>query len=322
MHNLIESVFLPHFDDPLLAQQSDSALVRLITGRYAFTTDAYVVNPIIFSGGNIGKLAVCGTVNDLVAAGAKPLYLSASFILEEGLEIPVLSNIVRSMADAAREAGVRIVCGDTKVVERGKCDKLFINTSGIGEVDERNADIASGKRVSPGDRVIISGTLGDHGMAVLATRNNLGFMSEIKSDCAPLYSMMEPVFASEIPLHFMRDPTRGGLAASLCEVVKERAFGIVLEENTIPVKETVRGMCELYGFDPLHIANEGKMVIIVPGNRCDEVVKILSKTDYGREAAIIGTVSADNSGLVTMNTVIGGTRIVSMPAGEQLPRIC
>lgn len=322
MHSLIEKVFLKHLDDPALVAQTDAALIATDSGRLAFTTDAFVVQPLFFAGGNIGKLAVCGTINDLVAAGARPLYLSVAFILEEGLEIGLLDEIVQTMALTARQAGIRIVCGDTKVVGKGQCDKIFIISSGIGHVQKKHEEIGSGKSIKPGDHVIISGTLGDHGMAVLAARNQLGFTSDLQSDCAPLNLMIQPILDAGLPIHFMRDPTRGGLASVLWETAQNKPFGIELVETLIPVSEPVSGMCELYGFDPLYIANEGKMVMIVPENKGDDILQLLKRSEQGKNAAIIGRVTKENYGKVIMKTAIGGTRLISMLAGEQLPRIC
>jgi hydrogenase expression/formation protein HypE len=322
MHELIEKVFLKYFNDPALIAQTDAALLPPASGRLVFTTDAYVVQPLFFAGGNIGKIAVCGTINDLVAAGAQPLYLSVSFIIEEGLEISVLEIIVKTMAETARHAGVRIVCGDTKVVGKGQCDKLFITTSGIGQVQKVHEEIGLGEKIQPGDHVIISGTLGDHGMAVLAARNQLGFASDLQSDCAPLNLMVQILLDAGLPIHFMRDPTRGGLASVLSEIVQNKLFGIEIDETKIPVSEPVRGMCEVYGFDPLYIANEGKMLLVISSNATDEVLDILQKSEHGKHAAIIGRIVSDYQGKVVMKTNIGGRRIISMLAGEQLPRIC
>lgn len=322
MHDLIEKVFLKHFNDPVLLAQSDSAVMPVPEGRLAFTTDAYVVQPLFFAGGNIGKLAVCGTVNDLVAAGARPLYLSVAFIIEEGLEFSVLEEIVQTMSETARHAGVRIVCGDTKVVGKGQCDKLFITTSGIGQVQKEHEDIGSGKMIQPGDRIIISGTLGDHGMAVLAARNQLGFKTDLQSDCAPLNIMIRPLLDAGLPIHFMRDPTRGGLATVLTEIVDNKPYGILLEEERIPVSEPVFGMCELYGFDPMYMANEGKMIILISPEHSPKAIKMLRETESGKDAKLIGKVIETNEGKVLMKTRIGGKRIITMLAGEQLPRIC
>jgi len=322
MHDLIEKVFLKHFNDPALLTQSDSAVMPVPEGRLAFTTDAYVVQPLFFAGGNIGKIAVCGTINDLVASGAQPLYLSVAFIIEEGLELSVLEIIVKTMAETARHAGVRIVCGDTKVVGKGQCDKLFITTSGVGQIKEEHKEISTGNPIQPGDHIIISGTLGDHGMAVLAARNQLGFTSDLQSDCAALNLMIQPLLDAGLPIHFMRDPTRGGLASVLGEIVQNRLFGIEIDETMIPVSEPVRGMCEVYGFDPLYIANEGKLVMIVPESKSDETLRLLHKSDLGKNAAAIGRVTEKNPGKVVLKTHIGGTRLITMLAGEQLPRIC
>lgn len=322
MHELIEEVFLRYFRDETLSAQTDAALLEAPGGKLAFTTDAYVVQPLFFAGGNIGKLAVCGTVNDLVAAGARPLYLSAAFIIEEGLELSVLREIAKSMAETARMAGVRIVCGDTKVVGKGQCDKLYITTSGIGQVEKAQGDIVSGKNIQPGNHVIITGRLGDHGMAVLAGRNQLGFSTGLQSDCAPLNLMIQPLLDAGLPIHFMRDPTRGGLASVLCEITENKAYGIEIEEALIPVSGPVSGMCELYGFDPLYIANEGKMLMMVPESKSDETLLLLQQSVFGENAAVIGRVTEKNPGKVVMKTQIGGTRLITMLAGEQLPRIC
>ncbi len=322
MHELIEKVFLKYFDDEQLKGQTDASVVTVPPNKLAFTTDAYVVQPLFFPGGNIGKLAVCGTVNDLVAAGAKPLYLSAAFILEEGLEISVLDEIVKSMAETASAAGVSIVCGDTKVVGKGQCDKMFIATSGIGVLRMQNETIGSGSLITPGNHIILSGTLGDHGMAVLAARNQLGFTTKIQSDCAPLNLMIQPLLDACLPIHFMRDPTRGGLATVLSEISQQKPYGIEIIESMIPVSEPVLGMCELYGFDPLYIANEGKMVIIVPEEFSDETISLLRKSEPGKLATLIGKITDEFNGKVVMKTRIGGTRLITMLAGEQLPRIC
>lgn len=322
MHELIKEVFLKYFTDETLHAQTDAALLSPGTGKLAFTTDAYVVQPLFFAGGNIGKLAVCGTVNDLVSAGARPLYLSVAFIIEEGLEFSVLERIAQTMSETAQMADVRIVCGDTKVVEKGQCDKLFITTAGVGQIEKQHEDIGSGALINPGDHIILSGTLGDHGMAVLAARNQLGFSSTLQSDCAPLNLLIQPLLDTGLPVHFMRDPTRGGLASALSEITQNKPFGIEIHETTIPVSGPVLGMCELYGFDPLYIANEGKMIIIVPESKSDEILRLLQKSGMGKNAAIIGLVKKENPGKVTMKTQIGGTRLINMLAGDQLPRIC
>ncbi len=322
MHDLIENIFGKYFIDNELASKGDAAILPFNKGLMAFTTDAFVVQPLFFNGGDIGKLAVCGTVNDLVAAGAEPLFLSASFIIEEGLEIAILEKVVASMAVAAAEAGVRIVCGDTKVVGKSQCDKLFITTSGVGKVNPGYQEIVSRIMISPGDFVLLSGSLGDHGMAVLAARNELGFASSVKSDCASLNKMIQPVLDKGLNVKFMRDPTRGGLASALCEIVQGQPFGLVIEEDKIPVHVSVTGMCELYGYDPLYLANEGKMLIIASENHSDEVLSILQQTGEGKEANIIGRVIDQYPGKVLLKTKLGGNRYITMLAGEQLPRIC
>ncbi|MDP2423501.1 MAG: hydrogenase expression/formation protein HypE [Bacteroidales bacterium] len=322
MHNLITELFARHFNDPVLDQQTDAALLSFPFGNLAFTTDAFVVQPLFFTGGDIGKLSVCGTVNDLVASGATPLWISAAFIIEEGLEVSVLEDIVKSMASSARQAGVRIVCGDTKVVGKGQCDRLFITTSGIGQVQSQHLRIATGELITAGDHIIISGTLGDHGMAVLAARNELGFASKLLTDCAPLNLMVQPLLDENLDIRFMRDPTRGGLATVLCEIAENKDFGIIINEEQLPVSEAVRGMCELYGFDPLYIANEGKMLIISSPKDSSRIIEILKKSPEGRQATLIGEVSNDHTAKVLLKTQIGGTRMITMLAGEQLPRIC
>ncbi|MFO7723561.1 MAG: hydrogenase expression/formation protein HypE [Bacteroidales bacterium] len=322
MHSLIDRVFRLHFADPELNQLADAAVMDGIRPRMAFTTDAFVVQPLQFPGGDIGKLAVCGTVNDLAASGAKPLYLSASFILEEGLEIALLEEIVISMAEVARSCGVRIVCGDTKVVGRGQCDQMFITTAGVGEVAVQYAELATGRLIRPGDHVILNGTLGDHGMAVLAARNHLGFYSDVESDCAPLNTMLTPLTEAGLNLRFMRDPTRGGLASVLCEIAEMSGFGIEVFETAIPVRNPVKAMCELFGFDVLHIANEGKMVIIAAPEDSERAISLLKQSPYGADAIRIGEVVDIHHRQVRMKTVIGGSRIISMPEGELLPRIC
>lgn len=319
---LIDEVFMSKFDNPILDGHTDSALLPLITGKLAFTTDSFVVDPIFFPGGNIGKLAVCGTVNDLAVAGAKPLYLSASFILEEGFSMEDLKAIVEAMAEEARSAGVQIVTGDTKVVNRGKCDKIFINTSGIGELRPQAEGIASGRDITAGDVVIVNGFVGDHGIAVMATRENLAFDSTVVSDCASLNQMIGEVLDKGIGVRFMRDATRGGLATVLCELAVSRHLGIELDERRIPVREAVAGACEIFGFDPLYVANEGKVVMIVKEDDAEATLGVLHNHPLGREASIIGTIKENHAGMVVLRTAIGGSRIVDMLVGEQLPRIC
>ena len=289
-------------------------------GRLAFTTDSYVVSPIFFPGGDIGKLAVCGTVNDLSMSGAKPLYLSLSFIIEEGLPLNELSQIVNSIQKTAEEAGVEIVTGDTKVVNRGSADKLFVNTAGVGVIPD-GVDI-SGSNARPGDKVILSGTVGDHGIAVLSQREGLRFSTQLESDCAPLNDLVADMVAASHNIHCLRDPTRGGLATTLNEFAEQSKVGIRIDEEKIPVREEVLGACEMLGFDPLYIANEGKLVAIVASEDADKILKAMRANCYGKNASIIGEVVAENPGRVVMKTCLGSSRIVDMLVGDPLPRIC
>jgi hydrogenase expression/formation protein HypE len=317
---LIEQVFLPAFSNPLLDKLDDQAVFQLNGSRLAFTTDSFVVTPIFFPGGDIGKLAVNGTVNDLAMSGARPLYLSAAFILEEGLETADLLRIVRSMSEAATQAGVQLVAGDTKVVNRGKADKVFVTTTGIGVI-EKPVQI-SADRARPGDKVILSGYIGDHGMAILSQRENLEFEGVIESDCAPLNGLVADMLEVTTEIHCLRDATRGGVATVLNEIAARSKVGMLLRENDIPVHDTVRGACEILGLDPLYVANEGKLVAIVPEEIADATVKRMREHPLGRESRIIGQVVEDHLGMVLMKTEIGGTRIIDTLFGEQLPRIC
>jgi hydrogenase expression/formation protein HypE len=317
---LMKRVFMPHLQNAFLDQLDDQAKFDAGPGRMAFTTDTYVVSPIFFPGGNIGELAVNGTVNDLAVGGAVPRYLSAGFVLEEGLALEELERIVKSMAESAMTAGVMIVCGDTKVVQKGQCDRIFINTSGIGFI--REGVSVSCRYLQPGDAIILSGTIGDHGMAVMTTRAGLSFQSRIRSDTAALNGMIGEVLDVVPGLHAMRDPTRGGVAATLNELASSSSVGIELDELTIPVREEVRGAAELLGIDPLTIANEGKMLLAVPEADAATVLSVMRAHEYGRDAALIGKVVADHPGMVIMRTPYGSHRIVEMPLGEQLPRIC
>jgi hydrogenase expression/formation protein HypE len=318
-HDLVEKSFVRALANPLLDRLDDSAVFDL-SGRLAFTTDSYVVSPIFFPGGDIGKLAVCGTVNDLATSGAKPLYLSLSFIIEEGLALNELEKVVNSVRKAVGEAGVEIVTGDTKVVTRGSADKLFINTAGVGMVPEGVS--ISGSNVKAGDKVILSGTIGDHGIAVISQREGLSFATKLKSDCAPLGGLVADMLKASPNIHAMRDPTRGGLATSLNELAQQSKVSIRIEEVKIPVREEVLAACEMLGFDPLYVANEGKMIAIVPPRDADKVLKAMRKNKYGKDAAIIGEVGAEKPGRVVMKTVLGSSRIVDMMVGDLLPRIC
>ncbi len=318
-HELICNAFVSRLDNPLLGQMDDSA-VFAAGGRLAFTTDSYVVRPIFFPGGDIGRLAVCGTVNDLSMVGAKPLYLSLAFIIEEGLPFADLERIVKSIKETAGEAGVKIVTGDTKVVERGSADKVFINTAGIGEIPP-GVNI-SGHNARPGDAVILSGTIGDHGIAVLSQREGLAFATSLVSDSAPLNSLVADMLEISDNIHALRDPTRGGLASTLNEIAGQSGVGIVIEEAKIPVREEVKSACEMLGLDPLHIANEGKLVAVVDAADADKIVDRMRRNPYGRDAVVIGRIQAEYPGRVTMKTGLGTSRLIDMLVGEPLPRIC
>ena len=325
MRDLIEDVFLGAFDNPLLAPLEDQAVVKLSDlashgDRLAFTTDSYVVHPLFFPGGDIGTLAVNGTVNDLAMSGARPLYLSCGMVLEEGLSVADLRRVAASMRAAADAAGVFIVTGDTKVVERGAADKLFINTAGVGVVPA-GVNI-SATRASTGDKVIVNGYLGEHGIAILLARNDLALETDILSDCQPLADLVRVMLAACPDIHCLRDATRGGIATVLNEFAESSRVGIRLQENALPLGETVRGACEILGLDPLYLANEGKLVAIVPADEADKLLTVMRAHPAGREAAIVGEVLAGPAGVVMLNTGFGGGRIVDMMVGEQLPRIC
>jgi len=317
---LIHTYFLPRFANPYLEKMDDSAVVEIPQGRVAMTTDCYVVDPIFFPGGNIGSLAICGTVNDLSAQGAQPLFLSAAFILEEGFSLKDLEMILIAMEEASKEAEVTIVTGDTKVVPRGKADKIFINTTGLGVV-QPGVDI-SGNNAKIGDKIILSGSIGDHGIAILSQREGLAFDTDLKSDLAPLNHMVRQCLMVSREIHAMRDPTRGGMAATLNEIALQSEVGIRIDEVAIPVKDGVRAACEVLGLDPLYVANEGKLLMFVSPTDAPLVLEEVRKNKYGKEARIIGEVIPDYQGRVIMNTSMGGTRIIEMPLGEQLPRIC
>jgi hydrogenase expression/formation protein HypE len=317
---LIETVFLPAFSNPLLAKLDDQAVLEINGSRIAFTTDSFVVTPIFFPGGNIGHLAVNGTVNDLAMSGARPLYLAAAFILEEGLATDDLRRIVSSMSAAAREAGVQLVTGDTKVVNRGKGDKIFIATTGIGVI-ERPVNI-SANQARPGDKVILSGYIGDHGMAILSQRENLEFEGVIESDCAALHRLVADMLDVTTEVRCLRDPTRGGVATVLHEIANSSKTGMLLQETEIPVRDSVRGACEILGLDPLYVANEGKLIAIVAPSAADAVVTRMRANPLGVDSRIIGEVVEEHPGMVLMKTEIGGTRILDTLFGEQLPRIC
>lgn len=316
---LVRDLFLPAFDNPLLRQLDDQAVVGIGGQRVAFTTDSFVVTPLFFPGGNIGELAVNGTVNDLAMSGAMPLCLSAAFILEEGLAMEELTAVVEAMSKAAAAAGVAIVTGDTKVVNRGSADKLFVTTTGVGIVAEGISISASLGR--PGDVVILSGTVADHGMAVLAKREALELEGEIRSDTRPLHRLVAAMLAAG-EIHAMRDPTRGGLGTSLCEIAAASQMGIEVEARAIPVREEVKGACELLGIDPLFVANEGKLVAFARAGDAARVLEAMRGTEEGRDAVIIGRAVEAHPGMAVLKTEIGGTRILDLPFHEQLPRIC
>jgi hydrogenase expression/formation protein HypE len=323
---LIEKVFVHRFTNPTLARMNDSALLEIGGARLAFTTDSFVVTPIFFPGGDIGSLAVNGTVNDLAMVGAKPLYLSAAFILEEGLLTEDLIRVVDSMQAAASQAGVQLVTGDTKVVNRGKGDQVFITTTGIGQVP---ADLnLSAEHVRPGDKILLSGFIGDHGITILSQRENLQFEGDLRSDCAALNGLVDVILnearGAGMPssVRCMRDPTRGGVASTLNEIAGRAGVGMMLHENEIPVRDTVRGVCEILGLDPLYVANEGKLLAIVAPEFAPRILARMQKHQLGRDSRIIGQIIEAPQGMVLIKTSVGGTRVVGTLFGEQLPRIC
>jgi hydrogenase expression/formation protein HypE len=325
MKDLIDDVFVAAFDNPLLAPLEDQARIDLAAlaargDRLAFTTDGYVVDPLIFPGGDIGKLAVCGTINDLAVGGAEPIYLSCAVIIEEGVQVELLRRIAASMAASAEAAGVQVVTGDTKVVPRGACDKMFITTTGIGVVRaglELGAD-----RARPGDVVLVNGVLGDHGAAILCARGDMALETPIESDCAALHGLIAQVLAAAPAVRCMRDATRGGLATVLNEIAAASAVAIEIDEAATPLREEVKGFCEILGLDPLYLANEGKVALIAPPEQADAALAAMRAHPLGRDAVAIGRVMAGEPGRVTMRTLVGGRRIVDMLVGEQLPRIC
>lgn len=328
---LVRKIFFSRLGNEILAEEGDAALVGLPTDnlvysepppRIAITTDGHVVKPLEFPGGDIGRLAVCGTVNDLAVSGATPLYLTASFVIEEGLPIATLERVVDSMAHAAAEANVQVVAGDTKVVERGGCDGLFITTTGIGTVKERYRGIVVGRDVQPGDVLLLSGPVGVHGAAIVCARNGLTGDPPIQSDCTPLADMTQSLLDAEVSVHFMRDATRGGIATVLCELAELKHLGMEIEEARIPLDDNVRGVCEMYGFDPLYLANEGSMILAAAPEDAGRALEYLQKHRAGRRAAVIGGITEGPSDQVTLTTRIGGRRVLRMPAGGQLPRIC
>lgn len=318
--DLVRDMFVGELANEALCRMDDSACLDVGEGRLAFTTDSYVVSPIFFPGGDIGKLAICGTVNDLSTSGATPKYLSLALIIEEGLPFEDLSKVVYSIKTTAAEAGVCIVTGDTKVVNRGKADKLFINTAGIGVVPPGIQ--ISGCNARPGDIVMLSGSIGDHGMAIMAQREGFTFNVPVESDCAPLNGLVASMMKASNNIHVLRDPTRGGLASTLNEIAAQSGVGIEIDETKIPVKDAVRSACELLGFDPLYVANEGKMIVIAAREDAEKVLAAMRTNRYGADAAIIGEVTAEHKNRVVLRTALGARRIVDMLSGELLPRIC
>ena len=319
--DLIRDIFYPPLSNPALLAGNDAGIVELADGiLLAVSTDAHVVSPLFFPGGDIGKLAVCGTVNDVAMVGAKPLYLSASFILEEGFELSILESIVQSMKSSAEEAGVEIISGDTKVVAHGEADGLYISTTGVGLLDPELK--IGGAEAKPGDMVIISGTIGDHGIAVLEARGELGFQSNLESDIAPLNHLVTAMLSASKNIHVLRDPTRGGVATALNEISRQSGVGIILEEDSLPIQPAVAAACEMLGFDPLYIANEGKLLAIISQEDVENVLAVMRKTRYGENAVVIGVVEDSPHGRLLLRTGLGSTRIVDVLAGEMLPRIC
>jgi hydrogenase expression/formation protein HypE len=325
-YDLISKIFLPPFDNPILRTGDDAGIMLIpndadgVGTKLAISTDSHVVMPLFFPGGDIGRLAICGTVNDVAMMGAKPLYLTAGFVLEEGLDVDILSKVVESMHIAAKEANVQIIAGDTKVVQNGKADGVYINTTGFGIIpSEVNI---SGRRAQPGDIVILSGTIGDHGIAVLAARGELNFDTQITSDVAPLNGLVTAMLEATKEIHVLRDPTRGGLATSLNEIALQSRVGIKIYEDTIPVRPAVAAACEMLGFDPLYVANEGKLIAIVEKNNAEKLLAIMKNHPHGSDAAIIGTITENPADHVMLRTTFGTTRMIDMMSGEMLPRIC
>ncbi len=317
---LIENIVLPAFRNPALEALDDQAILPFGGARLAFTTDSYVITPIFFRGGDIGELAINGTVNDLAMGGARPLFLSLAFILEEGFPIADFARVVESARAAAARAGVQVVTGDTKVVGRGSADKIFINTSGIGLVPD--GVHLSSRNVRPGDAILVSGTIGDHGVAILSQREGLEFEGALESDTAALHELVAAALAAAPEIHALRDPTRGGVAATLVEIASRQKLGMEVDETALPVRDTVRGACEILGLDPLLVANEGKLIAFVPEAASERALQALRAHPLGRDACRIGSVTAEHPGFVTLRTPIGGQRILDLPFGESLPRIC
>lgn len=322
MHTLISELFLVHFDNEILRKLSDAAILKTDSSHIAFTTDSYIVDPLFFPGGNIGKLAVCGTVNDLSVSGADPMYISVSFIIEEGFPMNDLENIVISLAEEVKKAGVVVVTGDTKVVPKGKCDKLFINTTGIGRMRQDRNGMARTHDIVPGDMIIINGPVGDHGIAVMNARESFNFRTTVESDCASLNNLIHSLLDICSSVKFMRDPTRGGIATLLNELVSGQPWGIRIDETALPVNNGVKAMCELLGFDPLYIANEGKVVLVAGSQDSHLLLETMKKNEHGRFSSIIGEIVSDHPGRVVMKTITGGNRIIDTLTSDQIPRIC
>jgi hydrogenase expression/formation protein HypE len=320
MKELIEDLFVAEFGDDVLKRMDDAAALPFPGSRLSFSTDTYVVHPLFFPGGDIGRLAICGTVNDVATAGATPLYVSVGFVLEEGMLVDDLKRILVSMHEAAEEAGVRIVTGDTKVVERGHGDGVYINTAGVGVLPE-GIDL-SGSNCRPGDAVLLSGTLGDHGIAVISTREGLSFSTDIRTDAAPLSALVAAVLQVAPDVRCFRDPTRGGLSSTLNELAQASGVSITVDERSVPVHDQVRGACEMLGYDVFQVANEGKMVAVVPAEQAQAALAAMKAAPYGEDAAVVGTVAEAPAGKVYVKTAFGATRVMDMLVGEQLPRIC
>jgi hydrogenase expression/formation protein HypE len=317
---LVEHLFLPAFRNEALELLADAAILPKAMGRLAFSTDSFVVRPLFFPGGSIGELAVNGTVNDLAMVGARPLYLSAGFIIEEGFSMDELARVVQAMAAAAREAGIHVVTGDTKVVDRGHGDGCYINTAGVGEVDDHV--VLGPSQVRAGDPILVSGTIADHGMAIMSVREGLQFDSVIASDSAPLHTLVQAMLASHATIRVLRDPTRGGLASSLNELATSAKVGMTIDEMSVPIQSTTQSACELLGMDPLFVANEGKLLAIVSPADAEPLLSVMRQHRLGRQAAFIGHVTDEHPGIVVARTAIGGQRVIARMVGEQLPRIC
>ncbi|WP_270940651.1 hydrogenase expression/formation protein HypE [Romboutsia lituseburensis] len=320
-HKLIKNLFYKYFSNNILLQENDSSIINEIKGKIAVTTDSFVINPIFFNGGDIGKLSICGTVNDLCMSGATPLYITVAFIIEEGFLIEDLEKIVKSIAQTSKYTNVKIVAGDTKVVERGNCEKIYINTTGIGVIKESDY-IVDGSNINIGDKIIVSGTIADHGISIMSNREFFQVESEIKSDCSPLNYLVRDIMNTSKNIKIMRDPTRGGLANTLKEIVNKTSKSIILNEEDIPIKDDVESFCEMLGLDPLYVANEGKLICIVDKDDAPKVLESMRNNEVGKEAVIIGEVIEETKSNLYLKTALGTTKILNMAQGELLPRIC